>query len=58
MYLTRLEFLRSEVTRVVDRGLQLGKTHEEETMAALDEIEDELAGVEECIVLLNHLLWG
>ena len=58
LYLERLEFLRSEVKRVVSRGLQLGEAYEDETMAALNEIEDELAGVEECVVLLNHLLRG
>jgi len=58
VYLQRLEFLKSEVTRTVNRGLQLGEAYEEETMAALDGIEEELVGVGECIVLLNQLLQG
>jgi hypothetical protein len=55
MYLNRIEFLRREVNRVVNKGLQLGEAHEQTTMAALDEIEKELEGIDECLTLLKHL---
>jgi len=58
MYVTRIEFLRSEITRLVNRGMQLGKEYEDETMAALDEIEEELQGIDECLELLKHMLWS
>lgn len=58
MYVQRIEFLRSEVTRIVNRGIQLGSDYESETMVALDEIEKELEGIDECLALLNHLLWS
>jgi len=58
MYVQRIEFLRSEITRLVNRGMQLGKEYEDETMAALDEIEEELQGIDECLELLKHMLWS
>ena len=58
MYVQRIELLRSEVDRIVKRGLQLGADYEDETMTALDEIEKELEGIDECLALLNHLLWS
>lgn len=56
MYLQRIEFLQSEVQRLVNRGIQLGEDHEVETMAALDEVEEELNGINEGLDVLNHLL--
>ena len=58
MYLKRIEFLKAEVSRVVSRGIQLGQAYEEETMFALDEIEKELSGIDECLEILKHLLWS
>lgn len=58
MYVKRIEFLRSEVSRVVSRGEQLGADHEAETMTALDKIEEELKGIDECLELLKHMLWS
>ena len=58
MYLKRIETLRNEVSRVVNIGLQLGQEHEVETMSALDEIERELEGIDECLILLKNLLRG
>jgi archaellum component FlaC len=58
MYVKRIEFLRSEVSRVVNRGIQLGEAYEEQTMSELDEIEEELQGIDECLELLKQLLWS
>lgn len=58
MYVQRLDVLRSEVSRVVNQGLQLGQVYETEALSALDEIEDELEGINECLAVLNHMLWG
>ena len=58
MYVKRIEFLRSEVSRIVNRGTQLGEAYEAETMTALDEIEEELQGIDECLELLKHMLWS
>jgi len=58
MYVNRIEFLRSEVSRIVNRGIQLGEVYEAETMSALDVIEEELTGIDECLSLLKHLLWN
>ena len=58
MYARRIEFLRSEVSRIVNRGKQLGEAHEAETMFALDEIERELNGIDECLELLKYMLWS
>lgn len=55
MYLNRVEALRLELNRVVKRGIQLGESHEQQTMAALDEIEKELEGISECLTVLKHL---
>ncbi len=55
MYRERIRFLRSEVSRLVDRCIELGEDYESETMSALDEIEEELDGINECLVLLKHL---
>ena len=57
MYVQRIEHLRTKVTRIVNRGLQLGEVYETETMFALDEIEKELEGIDECLEVLKHLLW-
>ena len=57
MYVQRIEHLRTEVTRIVNRGLHLGEVYETETMFALDEIEKELEGIDECLEVLKHLLW-
>jgi hypothetical protein len=56
MYFKRVEFLHSEVSRVVNRGIQLGQDYEAQTMSALDAIEEELEGINECLALLKHLL--
>lgn len=56
MYKARLQFLQEEVQLVTQRGLALGEAHEAETMAALDAIEQELKGVDECLGVLKHLL--
>ena len=58
MYVDRIEFLRAEVSRVVNRGIQLGDDYEAETMFALDVIEDELKGIDDCLAVLKHLLWN
>ncbi len=58
MYVKRIEFLRSEVSRIINRGKQLGGAYESETLAALDEIEEELNGIDECLELLKHMLWS
>lgn len=58
MYAARTRFLRSEVNRVVVQGIQLGDAYEGETMFALDDIEEELDGINECLTLLNYLLYG
>jgi len=58
MYIKRIEFLRSEVSRVVDRGVQLGQAYEVETMTALDKIDEELQGIDECLEVLKYLLWS
>ena len=58
MYASRIDFLNAELSKVVNRGLELGKDHEIETMAALDELEEELKGIDECLELLRHLLWS
>jgi len=58
MYLKRIEFLRSEVSRLVNKGEQLGQSSETEIMSALDEIENELEGIDECLELLKNLLRG
>jgi len=57
MYVQRIEYLRTEVTRIVNRGLQLGEVYETETMFALDEIEKELEYIDECLEILKYLLW-
>ncbi len=56
MYLRRIEFLQGEIQRLVKRGLQLGEDREVETMAALDEVEEELNGINDGLGVLNHLL--
>ncbi len=58
MYIKRIEFLRSEVSRIVDRGIQLGQAYEAETMTALGEIDKELQGIDECLEVLKYLLWS
>ena len=58
MYVTRIEFLQSEINRIVNRGMQLGEAYEQETMSALDVIEEELDGIKECLSVLNYLLWS
>lgn len=58
MYVNRIEFLRSEVSRIVNQGLQLGKDYEEQTMSELDNIEEELQGIDECLEVLKHMLWS
>ena len=58
MYVQRIEYLRSEVSRIVNKGRELGAEHEEEIMSALDQIEDELQGIDECLLVLKHLLWS
>ncbi len=58
MYIKRIEFLRSEVSRIVDKGIQLGQAYEMETMTALDKIDEELQGIDECLEVLKHLLWS
>jgi outer membrane protein assembly factor BamD (BamD/ComL family) len=58
MYVQRFYFLRSEISRIVKREEQLGEEYEEEAMLALDEIENEIAGIDECLVVLKHLLCG
>jgi len=58
MYLKRIEFLRSEVSRLVNKGEQLGQSSETEIMSALDEIENDLEGIDECLELLKNLLRG
>lgn len=57
MYLKRIEFLQTEVRRLVKQGKKLGVTHEKKTMASLDEVEEELNGINEGLDVLNHLLW-
>ena len=56
MYYQRLDVLKARVQQVVEQGLSWGEEHEEKTTAALNEIEEEVNGVEECIMLLNRLL--
>ena len=58
MYVQRIEHLRSEVSRIVNKGMELGAEHEEEIMSELDQIEDELQGIDECLLVLKHLLWS
>ena len=58
MYVQRIEFLRSEVTRIVQQGEQLGQANEAEAMSALDAIEEELEGIDECLELLKYMLWS
>jgi len=58
MYVKRIEFLRSEVSRIVNKGLQLGEAYEAQTMSELDSIEEELQGIDECLELLKHMLWS
>jgi flagellin-like hook-associated protein FlgL len=55
MYLNRIKTLQREVNRVVDKGLQLGEANAQTTMSALDEIEKELEGIDECLTVLKHL---
>jgi hypothetical protein len=58
MYVQRIDVLQAEITKIVARGMQLGEDYEEETMSALDVIEEELDGIKECLTLLNGLLWS
>ncbi len=58
MYLQRIEFLQGEIQRLVNRGIQLGQDHEVETMEALDDVEEELDGINDGLGVLNHLLKG
>ncbi len=58
MYVKRIEFLKEEVSKIVKRGMQLGEAYEPEIMSALDEIEKELEGIDECLAVLKHLLWS
>lgn len=58
MYAKRMEFLGSEIKRIVNHGTQVGQSQEAEIMSALDNIEEELEGIDECLDLLNRLLWG
>ena len=54
MYLQRVDFLQSEISRIVNRGKQLGETYEIEAISALDEIEQELDGIDECLELIDE----
>ncbi len=56
LYQDRLHFLRSEIKRVVKTGRHMGKEYEEETMEALDWIEEEVDGIDECLRMLYYLL--
>lgn len=56
MYMRRIEALHSEISKIGDTGLQLGKSYKAEALAALDEIENELEGIDECLAILKHLL--
>ena len=58
MYVQRIEVLQAEISTIVERGMQLGEAYEQETMSALDTIEEELDGINECLTLLNCLLWS
>jgi hypothetical protein len=58
MYAQRMKFLRSEVSRIVEQGTQLGEVYEASAMVQLDLIEKELEGIDECMELLRHLLWS
>jgi hypothetical protein len=58
MYVQRIDVLQAEISKIVTRGMQLGEDYEEETMSALDVIEEELDGINECLTLLNGLLWS
>lgn len=56
MYYQRLGDLKVEVQRLIRQGIALGEEWEEETLACLGALEEEVRGIEECIALLNHLL--
>ena len=56
MYSQRVDFLRTEVSRIVHYGEQLGEAYQTETMGALNEIENELDGIDECLELLRKMI--
>lgn len=56
LYMERLEVLKLEINRVVERGMRLGGKHEQKANVVLDEIEKEIEGIDECIGVLKHLL--
>lgn len=56
LYSNRIKAIRPEVQEIAERGTRLGPEYEEEAMAELAALEEELDGLEEGIKILNFLL--
>ena len=58
LYVSRIKALKPEVEEIANRGRLLGQEYEQETMSALNELDKELDGLQEGLLVLQYLLRG